>query len=92
MATVNLQGSAPGGAFTLGTSGLSTLPLNGTRCWNTATSSQSCLLTIVSTPCVSNFECMETGVAYGAHIGGFVAGAALAKPFTVGRARGQARP
>ncbi len=64
MATVNLQGSAPGGAFTLGTSGLSTLPLNGTRCWNTATSSQSCLLTIVSTPCVSNFECMETGVAY----------------------------
>ncbi len=27
----------------------------------------------------------ETGVAYGAHIGGFVAGAALAKPFTLGR-------
>ena len=28
---------------------------------------------------------METGVAYGAHIGGFVAGAALAVPFTMGR-------
>ncbi len=27
---------------------------------------------------------METGVAYGAHIGGFVAGAALAKPFMIG--------
>ncbi len=27
----------------------------------------------------------ETGVAYGAHIGGFVAGAALAKPFILGR-------
>jgi membrane associated rhomboid family serine protease len=27
----------------------------------------------------------ESGVAYGAHIGGFVAGAVLAKPFTVGR-------
>lgn len=30
---------------------------------------------------------METGVAYGAHIGGFVAGAALAKPFMLGRPR-----
>jgi membrane associated rhomboid family serine protease len=29
---------------------------------------------------------MDSGVAYGAHIGGFVAGAALAKPFMVGRA------
>jgi membrane associated rhomboid family serine protease len=28
---------------------------------------------------------MDSGVAYGAHIGGFVAGAALAKPFMVGR-------
>ncbi len=30
---------------------------------------------------------METGVAYGAHIGGFVAGVALAKPFMLGRNR-----
>jgi membrane associated rhomboid family serine protease len=28
---------------------------------------------------------MQTGVAYGAHIGGFVAGAVLAKPLMVGR-------
>ena len=28
---------------------------------------------------------METGVAYGAHIGGFIAGAALIKPFMLGR-------
>jgi membrane associated rhomboid family serine protease len=27
----------------------------------------------------------EGGVAYGAHIGGFIAGAILAKPFTIGR-------
>lgn len=64
MATVVLQGSSPGGVYTLRTTGLSTLPLNGTRCWNTTSSSQSCLFTVVSTPCVSNFECMETGVAY----------------------------
>jgi membrane associated rhomboid family serine protease len=29
---------------------------------------------------------MESGVAHGAHIGGFIAGAALAKPFMLGRA------
>jgi membrane associated rhomboid family serine protease len=28
---------------------------------------------------------MDTGVAYAAHIGGFVAGAGLAKPFSIGR-------
>jgi membrane associated rhomboid family serine protease len=28
---------------------------------------------------------METGVAYGAHVGGFIAGVALAGPFTLGR-------
>jgi membrane associated rhomboid family serine protease len=31
------------------------------------------------------------GVAYGAHIGGFVAGAALAMPFMIGRSRGNPR-
>ena len=35
---------------------------------------------------------METGVAYGAHIGGLVAGVVLAKPFMVGRSRRRARP
>jgi membrane associated rhomboid family serine protease len=35
----------------------------------------------------------QTGVAYGAHIGGFVAGAVLAKPFMIGRAvRTERRP
>ncbi|MDP2371300.1 DUF6701 domain-containing protein [Rhodoferax sp.] len=61
---VVLQSAAPGGAFTLGTSGLSTVPLNGTKCWNTATSTQSCTLTIANTPCVSNYECLETGLTY----------------------------
>lgn len=28
---------------------------------------------------------METGVAYGAHIGGFIAGAVLIKPFMLGQ-------
>jgi membrane associated rhomboid family serine protease len=32
------------------------------------------------------------GVAYGAHIGGFIAGAALAKPFTIGRSTLDAGP
>jgi membrane associated rhomboid family serine protease len=32
---------------------------------------------------------METGVAYGAHIGGFIAGAILAIPFTLGRSINQ---
>ncbi len=32
---------------------------------------------------------VETGVAYGAHIGGFIAGAVLAKPFMMGRPRSQ---
>jgi membrane associated rhomboid family serine protease len=35
---------------------------------------------------------METGVAYGAHIGGFVAGVILAKPFMIGRSRSRTRP
>ncbi len=35
---------------------------------------------------------METGVAYGAHIGGFVAGVVLAKPFMIGRSRIPSRP
>ena len=53
-----------GGAVTLGSSGLSTTPLNGTKCWNTANSTQSCTLTFAATPCVSGFECLETGVSY----------------------------
>lgn len=56
--------AAAGGAVTLGTSGLSTTPLNGTKCWNTATSSQSCIMTFSATPCISGYECLETGVTY----------------------------
>lgn len=61
--------AAAAGTVTLGSSGLSSggsasVPLNGTKCWNTATLSQSCALTFVATPCVNAYECMETGVAY----------------------------
>jgi membrane associated rhomboid family serine protease len=34
----------------------------------------------------------ESGVAYAAHIGGFIAGVVLVKPFTFGRARRSSRP
>lgn len=63
-ATVVLQGTAPGGSYVLGTSGLSSVPLNGTKCWNTTSNSQSCTLALASTPCVSGYECLETGVSY----------------------------
>ncbi|MEO8119414.1 MAG: DUF6701 domain-containing protein, partial [Rhodoferax sp.] len=62
-ATVALQGAVTG-AYVLGSSGLSTVPLNGTKCWNTVTLSQSCAFTVTAVPCVSGFECMETGVTY----------------------------
>lgn len=63
-ATVTLQGTAPGGTYTLGTSNPSSVPLNGTRCWNQTTSTQSCTFVVNNTSCVANFECIETGVAY----------------------------
>jgi hypothetical protein len=63
-ATVSLTGVSPGGSYTLGTSGLSATPLNGTKCWNTTTSSASCSFTVTSSPCVSNFECIQTGLTY----------------------------
>lgn len=63
-ATAALTGTAPGGIYTLSASGLSTLPLNGIKCWNTASSSSSCLYTITNSACVSNFECLETGLTY----------------------------
>lgn len=61
--SVVLQAAA-GGAVTLGTSGLSTTPLNGTKCWNTANSTQSCTMTFAATPCVSGFECLEKDFPY----------------------------
>jgi MSHA biogenesis protein MshQ len=63
-ATVVLQGTSPGDTYTLGTSNPSAVPLSGTRCWNTATSSASCSFVVSNSSCVSSFECIETGVAY----------------------------
>lgn len=60
---VILQASAAG-AVTLGTTGLSTTPLNGTKCWNTTTLSQSCSLDFANTPCVGGYECLETSATY----------------------------
>lgn len=62
-ATVALQGAAAG-VYALGSSGLSTVPTNGTKCWNTTTLSQSCTFTVTTVPCVSNYECLETSATY----------------------------
>lgn len=61
--TVTLQASTSG-AVVLGSTGLSTIPLNGTRCFNTATGVQSCAMTFVGTPCVGGYDCLETGAVY----------------------------
>ncbi len=61
--TVTMQGSAAA-TYTLGVSGLTKTPLSGVKCWNTATSSQSCSFTFTNTPCVSTFECMENTLTY----------------------------
>jgi MSHA biogenesis protein MshQ len=63
-ATISLTGTAPGGTYTLSSSGLSTIPLNGTKCWNTSTSTASCNYVISNNACVTNFDCLETGLAY----------------------------
>ena len=56
--------TAAAGSVVLGVIGLSTTPLNSAKCWNTATSTQSCSMNFVATPCVGGYECLETGVAY----------------------------
>ena len=61
--TVTLQASA-GGAVVLGSTGLSTTPLNGTRCFNTMTGTESCALAFLGTPCVGGYDCLETGAVY----------------------------
>jgi hypothetical protein len=61
--TVVLQGSGAG-TYTLGIGSISgTVPLNGIKCSN-GTIATSCIMVIANTPCVANFECMETGVTY----------------------------
>ncbi len=60
--TMVLQGSGAG-SYTLGVSNISgTAPLNGIKCWNGT--SASCTLTIANSPCVSNFECIESSQTY----------------------------
>lgn len=61
--TVALTGSGAG-VYLLGSTGLTTAPLNGTKCWNTSNNTASCAYTINATPCVSSFECMESSLAY----------------------------
>lgn len=63
-ASVVLQATAAAaGTYTLGVTGISgTPPLNGTKCWNGT--SASCTIVIANTPCVANFECLETGLTY----------------------------
>ncbi|WP_228522582.1 DUF6701 domain-containing protein [Methylophilus sp. 14] len=61
--TVTIQGTAAG-TYAMGATGLSKAPLSGVKCWNTATSSQSCSFTFTNTPCVNTFECMESGLTY----------------------------
>lgn len=60
--SITLQGSAPGGVYTLGAVNISPAPLNGTRCWNG--SSSSCAITVSNTPCANGFECLQSGEAY----------------------------
>jgi len=62
-ATLTLQGSAAA-TYSLGVTGLSKGPMNGVKCWNTASGSQSCSFTMTNTPCVSTYECMESGMTY----------------------------
>jgi MSHA biogenesis protein MshQ len=56
--------AASAGTYTLFATGLSKLPLNGTRCVVGGVLQPSCQITIANTPCVANFECMETGRTY----------------------------
>lgn len=66
--TISLQ-AASAGTVTLGSTGLmsggvASVPLSGTKCWNTATSTQSCVMTFIGTPCVNGYECLETSLSY----------------------------
>lgn len=63
-ATVTLTGTSPGGSYKLSTSGLSKIPSQGTLCWDSTAMTDSCKFIIVNSPCVKDFECLETGVAY----------------------------
>ncbi len=51
-ATVNAQPLAPGGTITLGATGLSSVPLNGVKCWDG--SGTSCTLTLPNIGCFAS--------------------------------------
>lgn len=65
-ANLSLQAtSASAGTYTMYASGLSKIPLNGTKCANLdGSAATSCSITIANTACVSKFECMETDLTY----------------------------
>jgi len=50
--TVNAQPLAPGGTITLGATGLSSVPLNGVKCWDG--SSATCTLTLPNVGCFAS--------------------------------------
>lgn len=65
-ANIVMQASAASaGTYTLVATGLNVAPLNGTKCTNLAGNvATSCDIVIANTPCVANFECIETTLAY----------------------------
>lgn len=63
VATFTLQ-SNTATTLTFGANNLTKAPLNGVKCWNTATNSQSCSFVVTNTPCVNTFECMENTLTY----------------------------
>lgn len=65
IANMILQAAATSaGTYTFIPSGLSSTPLNGTRCVVNGVAQASCQLTITNTPCVADFECMESSLTY----------------------------
>lgn len=57
--------AASAGTYTLVATGLNVAPLNGTKCTNLAGDTvTSCNIVIANTPCVANFECIETSLTY----------------------------
>lgn len=63
IASVALQANGAG-TVTLSATGLSSLPLNGTKCWNTTTNTASCDVVFSNIACASNFECIEKTASF----------------------------
>lgn len=59
---LTLTGVAPGGTYTLSATGMSSIPLNGTKCYNTSTGTTSCTFVVTNTACSSaaaNFNVVD---------------------------------